>query len=221
MQLTVSDSGIGMSEEFQKRIFQPFEQEKASATSGYIGTGLGLNIVRSFTELMGGSVTVKSVLGTGSSFQVTLPLERSTQVLPPKAESAGQTVPFDHQRILLAEDNEINQQIAILLMHERLNLEVDAVDDGKMAVQSMEDSQPGTYAAVILDVRMPVMDGLQAARAIRALDRPDAKTIPILALSANTYEEDARQSIEAGMNVHLAKPIDIGELSAALHKYIG
>jgi two-component system, sensor histidine kinase len=221
VQFTVTDTGIGMSEEFQKRIFQPFEQEKASSTSGYVGTGLGLNIVKNLTELLGGTVSVTSKVGAGSSFSIRLPMKRG-DALPPAVSraEAGQIVPFHRQRILLAEDNAINQQIAVLLMRERMNLEVDAVDNGKEAVEAMARSAPGYYAAIVLDVRMPVMDGLQAAAAIRALKRPDAKTIPILALSANTYEEDVRRSLDAGMNAHLAKPIEVAELSAALHKYM-
>lgn len=218
---TVSDTGIGMSEEFQQRIFRPFEQEKASSTSGYVGTGLGLNIVKSLTELLGGTVSAKSKTGAGSEFVIKLPMERGGPLSESsRLSEAKQIVPFDHQRVLLAEDNAINQQIAVMLMRERLNLEVDAVDDGKKAAEAMKDSAPGYYAAIILDVRMPVMDGLQAARAIRALDRPDAGTIPIIALSANTYEDDVRRSLDAGMNTHLAKPIEITELSAALHRYI-
>jgi signal transduction histidine kinase/ActR/RegA family two-component response regulator len=221
VQFTVTDTGIGMSEEFQKRIFQPFEQEKASSTSGYVGTGLGLNIVKNLTELLGGTVSVTSKVGAGSSFSIRLPMKRG-DALPPAVSraEAGQIVPFHRQRILLAEDNAINQQIAVLLMRERMNLEVDAVDNGKEAVEAMARSAPGYYAAIVLDVRMPVMDGLQAAAAIRALKRPDAKTIPILALSANTYEEDVRRSLDAGKNAHLAKPIEVAELSAALHKYM-
>jgi len=222
VRITVTDTGIGMSEDFQRRLFRPFEQEKTSYTSGYVGTGLGLNIVKNLSELMGGSVSVKSAPGAGSSFTVKLPLERGGPAAETvRSAAADSPAPFARQRILLAEDNAINQQIAVLLMRERLNLEVDAVDDGQKAVEKLAGSRPGDYAAVILDVRMPVMDGLQAARAIRALDRPDAGTIPILALSANTFAEDVRQSLNAGMNAHLAKPIDIGELSAALHKYIG
>jgi signal transduction histidine kinase/ActR/RegA family two-component response regulator len=218
---TVTDTGIGMSEEFQQRIFQPFEQEKSSSISGYVGTGLGLNIVKNLTELLGGTVNVKSRTGEGSSFYVRLPLERGKPLATSTdAAETGQIAPFNHQRVLLAEDNAINQQIAVLLMQERMNLEVDAVDDGKKAVEAMAGSEAGRYAVIIMDVRMPVMDGLQAASAIRALDRPDAKTVPILALSANTYEEDVRRSLEAGMNEHLAKPIEVAELSAALHKYI-
>jgi len=217
----VTDTGIGMSREFQQRIFHPFEQERQSFTSGYAGTGLGLNIVKNLTELMGGSVQVKSAPGAGSTFEIKLPLERGKlSLLQDSPEPENEPVPFHDQRILLAEDNLINQQIAVMLMQERLQLKVDAVDNGKLAVEAMERSVPGSYAAVILDVRMPVMDGLQAARAIRMLPRQDAKTIPILALSANTYDEDIRQSLNAGMNAHLAKPINIAELSAVLHEYI-
>lgn len=219
--LAVTDSGIGMSREFQQRIFQPFEQERQSVTSVYTGTGLGLNIVKSLTELMGGRVRVESTPGRGSCFEIRLPLERSGAKSPsPREEKNTELAPFHGERVLLAEDNEVNQQIAIMLLQERLNLQVDAVGNGQEAVKTIEKAASGYYAAVIMDIRMPVMDGLEAARAIRALPYPDAKSIPILALSANTYDEDIRQSLEAGMNEHLAKPIDINELAAALHKYI-
>jgi signal transduction histidine kinase/CheY-like chemotaxis protein len=222
VQFTVTDTGIGMSAEFLQRIFHPFEQERQSLTSGYTGTGLGLNIVKSLTELMGGTVKVQSAPGEGSSFEIRLPLKRGAAELTGDGRKPeNSTAAFQKQRILLAEDNPLNQQIAVMLMEEQLNLSVQAVDDGEKAVEAMEKSAPGYYSAVILDVQMPVMDGLEAARAIRVLSRPDAKTVPILALSANTYDEDIRQSLEAGMNAHLAKPIDLTELSAALHKYLG
>lgn len=217
--LSVSDTGIGMSAEFMKHMFSPFEQEKSSTTSGYVGTGLGLNIVKSLTELMGGKVRVESALGEGSSFYVTLPFEKSP-LAPSVSPQKPAIVPFNHQRVLLAEDNAINQQIAVLLLKERLQLEVDPVNNGKEAVDAFASSPAGKYVAILLDVRMPVMDGLEAARECRACAHPQAKSIPIIALSANTYEEDVRQSLQAGMNAHLAKPIDLAALAAKLHEYV-
>ena len=218
--LTVTDTGIGMSKEFLQHIFSPFEQEKSSDTSGYVGTGLGLNIVKSLSELLGGAVQVKSALGKGSTFVVSLPLQRSKLVPKTQDNSANKVVPFNHGLVLLAEDNEMNQQVAVLLVKERLHLDIDVVKNGKEAVDAIRKSKPGTYAAILMDVRMPVMDGLQAAKAIRNLDHLDAKKIPIIALSANTYEDDVHQSLNAGMDEHLSKPIDIVKLSSALHKYI-
>ena len=217
--LVVRDTGIGMSQEFQSHMFTPFEQEKSSASSGYVGTGLGLSIVKSFSELMGGSVSVVSNLGEGSAFTVKIPLERTGTVLPKKAKNTP-IEPFHHERVLLAEDNAINQQIAVMLLKERLALEVDAVDNGQEAVDAFVNAKEGTYAAILLDLRMPVLDGLGAAKAIRASKKKDAKTIPMIALSANAYAEDVQQSLAAGMNAHLAKPIDLVELSNKLHEYL-
>jgi signal transduction histidine kinase len=217
--MSVKDTGIGMSEEFMTHMFSPFEQEKSSSTSGYVGTGLGLNIVKSLTELMGGKVKVTSALGQGSTFTIIIPFEKSGTVVPTK-ESKNQIVPFNHQKVLLAEDNAVNQQIAVLLLTERLNLDVKAVNNGQEALEAFNASAQGEYSVILLDVRMPIMDGLEAAKAIRASSHPDSKAIPIIALSANAYEEDIRQSLAAGMNAHLAKPIDMGELSSKLHEYI-
>jgi two-component system, sensor histidine kinase len=217
--LQVRDTGVGMSPEFMARLFQPFEQEKSSASSLYVGTGLGLSIVKSLSELMGGSVQVESALGEGSSFAIHLPLERTGSITKKQAKDAP-LVPFNHQRVLLAEDNAINQQIVILLLKERLSLDVDAVDNGQEAVDAFTKSKPGYYSVILLDLRMPVLDGLGAAKAIRSSLHPDAKSIPIIALSANAYAEDVEQSLQAGMNAHLAKPIDLTELSLKLHEYI-
>lgn len=217
--LEVRDTGIGMSEEFKSRMFTPFTQEKSSTTSTYVGTGLGLSIVKSLSELMGGSVRVESALGKGSSFFVTLPLETTGNSLPKKSSVAA-LVPFNHQKILLAEDNATNQQIVILLLKERLSLDVHAVNNGQEAVTAFTSSAPGTYSAILMDLRMPVMDGLEAAKTIRSSSHPDAKKIPIIALSANTYAEDIKEFLDAGMNAHLAKPINLVELANKLHEFI-
>jgi two-component system, sensor histidine kinase len=219
VELIVRDSGIGMSEEFQSHMFRPFEQEKSSASSTYVGTGLGLSIVKNLSELLGGGVRVESSLGKGSSFFVTLPFEK-TGSIQPAVVRGNNLVPFAHQKILLAEDNPINQQIVILLLKERLSLEVVAVNNGQEAVTRYLASKPGEFSAILMDLRMPVMNGLEAAKTIRASNHPEAKNIPIIALSANTYAEDIKQSLEAGMNAHLAKPIDLNELADTLHQYI-
>lgn len=219
VELIVRDTGVGMSEEFQSHMFRPFEQEKSSASSTYVGTGLGLSIVKSLSELLGGGVRVESTLGKGSSFFVNLPFEK-TGSIQPKVATGVNLVPFNHQKILLAEDNPINQQIVILLLKERLSLEVVAVNNGEEAVKRYSASTPGEFSAILMDLRMPVMNGLEAAKAIRASAHLTAKSIPIIALSANTYAEDIKQSLEAGMNAHLAKPIDLNELANTLHQYI-
>jgi signal transduction histidine kinase/ActR/RegA family two-component response regulator len=217
--LEVSDTGIGMSEEFKNHMFTPFEQEKTNGPTHYTGTGLGLSIVKSLSELMGGSVKVDSTLGKGSTFCVVLPFEKTGSALPKKPSNAS-LVPFNHQKVLLAEDNEINQQIVIMLLKERLSLDVTAVNNGQEAVDAFAASAPGTYSVILLDLQMPVMNGYEAAKTIRASKHAEAKTIPIIALSANAYAEDIKESLKAGMNAHLSKPINLIELSNKLHEYI-
>lgn len=218
LNLEVSDTGIGMSPEFLARIGAPFEQEETSVTSHYVGTGLGLSIVKNLVGLMGGVFKVDSVINKGSTFTIRLPLDVATA--EPAKEKNAPLLPFHGERVLLAEDNAINSQIAVLLLKERLNLSVEAVDNGQKAVTAFAQAAPGYFSAILLDVQMPIMDGLSAAENIRALPRPDATKIPIIALSANTYDDDVRRSLAAGMNAHLAKPIDLPVLAEALHRYI-
>lgn len=218
--LRVADSGIGMSDQFKARLYHPFEQEQSSYTSKYAGSGLGLSIVKSLVDLMNGSVDVESELGKGTTFTIVVPLEQAALPEGEIEEMETAVVPFDGQRILLVEDNAINQQVTAMLLTERMNLVVDTVNNGKEALDRVEQSSPGYYAAILMDIKMPVMDGLEATRAIRALDRPDAKSVPIVALSANTFKEDVDLSLSAGMNGHLGKPIDLIETSHELHRHI-
>jgi CheY-like chemotaxis protein len=217
--LSVKDTGVGMSEEFKRHMFTPFVQDKNSGISHFAGSGLGLSIVKSLSELMGGSVNVESEIDKGSTFIVTLPLEKAKKAIQNKPAEVT-IVPFNNQKILLAEDNQINQEIVILLLKERLSLDVIAVNDGQKAVEAFSSSKPGTYSAILMDLRMPVMNGFEATKAIRASSHQEAKTIPIIALSANTYAEDIKQALEAGMNAHLSKPVNLVELSEKLHEYI-
>lgn len=202
----IKDNGIGMSEEFIKNeLFTPFVQADNSPRSDYNGTGLGMPIVKQLVEKMGGTITVESKLGEGSCFTVILPFKIDTNARPEEKEDFDADI--SDIRVLLVEDNELNVEIAEFMLTEN-GAKVETVNNGLEAVQHFEASEPGTYDVILMDVMMPVMDGLTAARTIRALDRQDAKTIPIIAMTANAFREDAERCMEAGMNAHLAKPLD-------------
>ena len=205
---TISDTGVGMSQEFLKHIFEPFAQERNDARSEYQGTGLGMAIVKNLIEKMNGTIEVTSEVGVGSTFVVTIPFE----IAPPPAEQPAPPQREERSirglRLLLAEDNALNAEIAELLLTDA-GAQVSIVHDGRQAVEAIRNSPAGTFDAVLMDVMMPVMDGLTATRAIRALERPDTKAIPIIAMTANAFREDAERCLAAGMNAHLAKPIEI------------
>ena len=217
----IRDTGIGMSRAFLAHIFDPFAQEHTDARSVYHGTGLGMAIVKSLIDKMGGNIEVSSREGEGSEFVITLPFEIAEE-LPEPQQAAWETEAADVRglRILLAEDNALNAEIVKKLLEDR-GAEVEAASDGRQALEAFESHKPGTYAAILMDVMMPNMDGLDATRAIRALDRADAKVIPIIAMTANAFEEDARKCMEAGMNAHLPKPIRIERLVAVIAGFCG
>lgn len=207
----IKDNGIGMSEEFIKNeLFTPFVQADNSPRSDYNGTGLGMPIVKQLVEKMGGTITVESKLGEGSCFTVILPFKIDTNARPEEKEDFDADI--SDIRVLLVEDNELNVEIAEFMLTEN-GAKVETVNNGLEAVQHFEASEPGTYDVILMDVMMPVMDGLTAARTIRDLERQDAKTIPIIAMTANAFREDAEKCMEAGMNAHLAKPLDAEKLS--------
>ena len=216
---TISDTGIGMSEEFLGRIFDPFAQEKTDARSIYQGTGLGMAIVKGLVEQMHGSIEVGSTLGVGSTFTITIPFEiaESVEVKSARRNDAGQA-DIHGLRLMLAEDNDLNAEIAKMLL-EDAGVIVTVVGDGQQAVSLFREKPAGTFDVILMDIMMPVMDGLTATKTIRALDRPDARTIPIIAMTANAFEEDAKKCLAAGMNAHLAKPLDIGKLIATIAQY--
>ncbi len=221
MRLSVSDTGIGMSEAFLQHVFQPFEQEQNSMVSAYAGSGLGLSIVREFVTLMGGTVAVSSKKGEGSTFTIELPLESAPPLgaEKPRISDEALRARLQGRHVLLAEDNALNREILTLLL-EKLGLTVDQAENGEDAVEKFGPFRPGGCALILMDIMMPVMNGLEAAAAIRRLDRADAKTVPIVALSANAFEEDAKKSLQAGMQMHLAKPIDVDERKNVLETYI-
>ena len=215
---TISDTGIGMSEAYLQHIFDPFTQENADARSVYQGTGLGMAIVKGLLEKMQGQIEVRSTQGVGSTFLITIPFAIAA---PPKAAAPDADTAADIHgvRLLLAEDNELNAEIAQTLLTDA-GAQVTTVGDGAQALALFRSRAPGTFDAILMDMMMPVMDGLSATRAIRALDRPDAKTIPILAMTANAFAEDAEKCLSAGMNAHLAKPLDIAALKRTIRFFV-
>lgn len=214
-QWIISDTGIGMSQEFLEHIFEPFTQERSDARSIYRGTGLGMSIAKSLAEEMHGSIEVKSEENKGSTFIITLPFEIADKKEIIEKKEAVKKADITGLHLLLAEDNDLNAEIAQVQLEEA-GAKVTLVRDGKEALDLFVDQTEGTFDAILMDIMMPVMDGLTATREIRALNRTDAKTIPIIAMSANAFEEDAKKSLEAGMNAHLAKPLRMDRLIATI-----
>ena len=214
---TISDTGVGMSQEFLKRIFEPFAQERADARSVYQGTGLGMTIVRGLVEKMNGTIEVTSREGEGSTFVITLPFEIAPEQQPerPDESAAEEAKSIRGLCLLLVEDNDLNAEIAQTMLEDE-GAQVTVAENGKRAVERFQSSLPGTFDAILMDVMMPVMDGLAATRAIRALDRTDAASIPILAMTANAFKEDAEKCFAAGMNAHLTKPLRPEEMVRAI-----
>lgn len=206
---TIKDTGIGMSEEYLRRIFEPFSQEHSDSRSVYNGTGLGMTIVKGLVDKMGGSIEVSSEEGKGSTFVITIPFD-----IAPEDEVIAAETPVEESddinglKLLLAEDNELNAEIATTILEDR-GAKVTIAVNGKAAVDIFSANPPGTFDAILMDIMMPVMDGFAATKEIRNLARQDAKDIPIIAMTANAFEEDAQQCIAAGMNAHLSKPIQI------------
>lgn len=212
---TVSDNGIGMAPEFLERIFLPFEREDTSMTNQTSGVGLGMAITHSIVEMMGGRIDVQSQRGKGSTFTVLLPCRLAQQSPAPQPTAGGSAFSLDGLCFLLAEDNSLNMEIATELLKME-GASITPVQNGQEAVDVFSGSVPGTFDAIILDIQMPVLDGYGAARAIRALPRPDAQTIPILAMTANAFTDDIAAAREAGMNAHIAKPMDIRRIKSVL-----
>lgn len=217
----VEDTGIGMSEEFLEHIFQPFEQESASVALNYSGSGLGLSIVKNLVDLMEGEISVSSAKGKGSRFEVRVDLPRVDR---PEAPAESEKIPdiqLKGHKLLLAEDNELNAMIASELISSQCGMIVDIAENGQIALDRFVSSGENEYAAILMDIRMPVMDGLTAAGKIRASNHPRALQIPIIAMSANAFQEDVALSLETGMNAHLSKPIDVDLLENTLKLWIG
>ena len=219
--ITVADNGIGMSQEFQQHIFEPFERERTSTVSKVEGSGIGMGIVKKLVELMGGTVEVESKIGVGSTFTVTIP---SRIVSEEEVQAKREVNPADKEslrgtRILLTEDNDLNAEIATELLQEE-GCTVDRAKDGVECVDMLEKAADGTYQIILMDIQMPVMNGYDAARKIRRMDDPQKANIPIVAMTANAFSEDRQVALEAGMNDHIAKPIDMSVLVPTLRKYL-
>ncbi|MCM1423826.1 MAG: ATP-binding protein, partial [bacterium] len=224
----VADNGYGMSEEYQRTIFQAFTREEDSMTNKIQGTGLGMAITKNLIDLMGGTIDLKSKKGEGSTFTVELKLQISEQSVQKKAEAerqgtaqedAAQQSILSGKHILAAEDNEINAEILGELLS-IVGATCEICENGQIAVERFKGSAPGTYQLILMDVQMPVMNGYEATKAIRALDHPLAKTIPIIAMTANAFAEDVRDALEAGMDAHVAKPVDMDMLEQEVRKVI-
>ena len=219
--VTVADNGIGISQEFQKHIFEPFERERTSTVSKVEGSGIGMGIVKKLVGLMGGTVEVESRIGVGSTFTVTIPSRIASE---DEIQAKRETGPSDQKslfgvKILLAEDNDLNAEIAVELLQEE-GCTVDRAKDGVECVDMLEKAANGTYQLILMDIQMPVMNGYDAAKKIRRMDDPQKADIPIIAMTANAFSEDKQAALDAGMNDHIAKPINMNVLVPTIQKYL-
>lgn len=228
----VKDTGIGMSEEFIEHIFEPFSREQTSTVSGIEGTGLGMAIVKKIVDRMGGTIAVKSRQGEGTEVRVILLFKVSSRVAECETKvfkKTGQMKILSERgnsenllkgkKILLAEDNELNREIAVELLKEE-GFILDTAEDGTIAVEKMRTAKPGQYDLILMDIQMPIMDGYEATRQIRKLKNPETANIPIVAMTANAFEEDRQKALEAGMNEHVSKPIDMERLLEVVKKVL-
>lgn len=228
----VKDTGIGMSEEFIAHIFEPFSREQTSTVSGVEGIGLGMAIVKKIVDRMGGTIAVKSRQEKGTEVTVILPFKVSGQPNEWEANTRKKIVQiqrfsedknfenlFKGKKILLTEDNELNREIAVELLKEE-GFILDTAEDGTIAVEKMRTAKPGQYDLILMDIQMPIMDGYEATRQIRKLENPETANIPIVAITANAFEEDRQKALEAGMNEHVSKPIDMERLLEIMKKVL-
>ena len=226
LRFTAKDTGIGMDAAYLPKVFDAFSQEDAATTSSYGGSGLGMAITKNIVEMMNGDIAVSSRKGEGSAFTVTVTLRDSArkEAAPapqrPEAPAGQDGDALVGRRVLLAEDIVINAEILTELLETR-GVTVEWAGNGQLAVERFTQSPPGAFDAILMDVRMPVMDGLQATEAIRALDRPDSRSVPIIAMTANAFDEDVQRSLQAGMNAHLTKPVEPQRLYETLAGFLG
>ena len=219
--ITVADNGIGMSQEFQKHIFEPFERERTSTVSKVEGSGIGMGIVKKLVGLMGGTVEVESKIGVGSTFTVTIPCRIASQEETQAKRETGSSdkKSLSGTKILLAEDNDLNAEIAVELLQEE-GCTVDRAKDGVECVDMLEKAADGTYRLILMDIQMPVMNGYDAAKKIRRMDDLPKADIPIIAMTANAFSEDKQAALDAGMNDHVSKPINRNVLVPTIQKYL-
>ncbi|MDO4182846.1 MAG: transporter substrate-binding domain-containing protein [Coriobacteriia bacterium] len=219
----VSDTGIGMSEEFAALAFEPFERERTSTVSGVQGTGLGLAITKNLVELMGGTISLESKLGEGTTFTLKIPFKRAEQAVETEAGQQQEQVnreSFAGLTLLLVEDNPLNAEIAKTILEEE-GFVIETAENGQIALDAVSASVPGHFAAVLMDVQMPVMDGYEATHAIRELENEQLACIPIVATTANAFEEDRKRALAEGMDAYIAKPIDVAALLTTLEGILG
>ena len=214
--IIVRDTGIGIGEDFLQQIFEPFTRERNTTLSGVHGVGLGLAIAKNLADLLGGAIEVHSAVDQGSTFTVTLRLRTQPQAAGKETLPAAPSC----RRILLVEDNEINLEIETEILGS-LGFHLDTAADGRAALEKVRASAPGDYDLILMDIQMPVMDGWEATRAIRALDSPALAGIPIVALSANVFDSDIQKSLDAGMDAHLGKPVDVPLLLRTIEEAVG
>ena len=218
-EIRVKDTGIGMSKEFAERMFNAFERERTSTDSGVEGTGLGLSITKSIVDLMGGTIDVLTAPGNGTQMVIRLKfkpadekdvdsVDRKAAEQPADSAPEKPEIDFSQRRLLLVEDNEINMEIAQMVLSQA-GFMVDTAENGQIAVDLVSASAPGYYDAILMDIQMPVMDGFEATRTIRSLPDPSLARIPIIAMTANAFKEDVQETLNAGMEAHIAKPIDV------------
>jgi signal transduction histidine kinase/ActR/RegA family two-component response regulator len=219
LRMEISDTGIGMSEEFQKTMFEPFTQENRNDVSQTRGTGLGLAIVKKIVDVMQGTMTVRSQPGAGTTFQINFEVDSVPRETVAKvAASAADYADLAGKHVLLCEDHPLNQEIAKALLQKK-GLVVETAENGQVGREKFSASAPGYYDAILMDIRMPVLDGYEAAREIRALERPDAKSVPIIAMTAEAFADSIAQAKQAGMNDYLTKPVEPEQLFRVLQKY--
>ena len=220
MRYRISDTGIGMSEEFTKEVFEKFAQEDSDVRTQYHGVGLGMAIVKKYVDMVGGTISVQSKKHEGTTFTVDIPLEITDKECNKSDTGFSEKVNLTGVKVLLAEDNELNAEIATVQLEE-FGMNVERAVDGKNAVEIFRNHPEGTFDVILMDIMMPEMNGYEAAKAIRAMnDRPDGKNIPIIAMTANSFAEDVQASLDAGMNTHLSKPIVIEEVIKTILRYV-
>ncbi len=215
-EFTVSDTGIGMSEDFVEHIFEPFAREQKTLDTSYKGTGLGMSITKEFVNLLGGTIEIKSQQGIGTTVRFTIPMEIGQEFVE---EGQKVVISLANKHVLLVEDNQINLKFAKFILEEE-NAIVDVARNGQEAIEKFKSSPVGSYDLILMDVMMPVMDGLEATGMIRQFNREDAKKVPIVAMSANAFKEDVERCLQAGMNDHIAKPLNIETVMAKIARYV-
>ena len=215
----IVDTGIGMSEEFQARIFDEFSQENGGARTSYKGTGLGMAIARKLVEKMGGTITFESEKGVGTTFVIRVPFKIDLDADKREEQTDASEKSIKGLHILLAEDNELNMEITEFVLQNE-GADLTKAWDGQEAVELFRNSEPGEFDVILMDIMMPVMNGYEATKMIRSLDREDAKEVPIIAMTANAFTEDRIRAKAAGMDEHVAKPVDVELLIKVIHKLV-